>query len=780
MVRFKVSLLTSSAAVLVCAMCPRLLLAQETPPPAPAATNRPQIEEVIVSAEKRATGRSVQKVPIAVTAIDADMMESAHVQNIVDLGHMAPGVTLDPTGSQLGSAAFTIRGIGDRSSTAAIDSAVAVNQDGMVLTLQNGLALLGTFDTQSVEILRGPQGVLQGVNAAGGAVNFTTPLPRNTFHESASITVGNFDQIGAQATVEGPITDNFLGKIAIAVNRVSGYFQNNDLGTFVAAPGNPTGKIPQHSGDLLSGTQTVVVKPTFQIQLSDDAKLKVFAQFEKDVDGNTAFMLFNPNFAPGAPAKTATIFGYTAHQTDPFATNQTTAGFTHITEEHLIGELDWNIGSGVWTTIAALRNVNYDALFSNSGSPFNILLVSTTEQNRQASLESRYSANFTDKLSYVAGVYLFADNLPVKVVSANNLAELKKPLVVPSDPNSPLNMDNQLTQYNQNTSTAAGFANIDYKLLQDLTLSGGLRYQYEHKSLHIQPGVDAAGTVYCTVGTLSNCPNTYYDTGKTWYTLTPRGTVSYQATPDVMVYASYSRGWGAGNFNPGGSTLAAVLTPADPETVNAYEIGTKSQWFDRRFRANVALYDEKFKSIQRTAISAIDGLHVQTLVNAATATIRGAEVELTALPLEGVQLTATAGYILAGYDTFTAVPPANTYVPNYNPLKLAFQDVPKWTTDFGASYTFELPKLEGNFQVQADYSWRSTQQGDFFNTPQNVIKPYGLINASFNYTHGPWSWSLWGRNLQNKFYAETAALAAGWVTSSGLPRTYGLTVSATF
>jgi iron complex outermembrane receptor protein len=110
----------------------------------------------------------------------------------------------------------------------------------MVLSLQTGLSMLGTFDTESVEILRGPQGVLQGVNAAGGAVTFTTPLPTDTFHASASVTTGNYNLIGATATVEGPLSDNVLGKIAIFEQHVDGYYRNTtDEGTYVAAPGNP-------------------------------------------------------------------------------------------------------------------------------------------------------------------------------------------------------------------------------------------------------------------------------------------------------------------------------------------------------------------------------------------------------------------------------------------------------------------------------------------------------------------------------------------------------------
>jgi iron complex outermembrane receptor protein len=779
MVRNGVSTPVGAALAVLCTLCWRPVPAEEAQP-SPSAGQPAELTEIMVTAEKQATGRSIQKVPIAVTGIDANTIEESHIQNIVDIGHLAPNVILDTSGTLPGTAAFTIRGVGERSSTASIDSAVAVSQDGMVLSLQTGLSLLGTFDTESVEILRGPQGVLQGVNAAGGAVTFSTPLPTDTFHASASVTTGNFGLIGTTATVQGPLSSNVLGKIAIYEQHVDGYYKNTtDEGTFVPAPANPSGQEPRHSTGLTGGTQTLLIKPTFLIQFNDDVKLKLFAQFESDIDGGASPQAINPNPAPGPGAKYISVFGYTPTP-QPYTTNISTIGFTHITEEHLIGELDWNVANGVWTTIAALRNLNFDSVFNNAGSPFNIFLVDTKEENRQASLESRFSAHVTDNLSYVAGTYLFTDNLPVRVVDATNLSELGKKPLVPNDPNSPLNLDSQLIQYNQKTSTAAVFGNVDYTIVPDLTLSAGLRYQYEYKNFDIQPGANAKGVVFCTPGTLSNCPNVFYDPSKTWYTFTPRLVLAYQMTPDVLTYASYSRGWGAGNFNGSPSTLGAAVVAANPETVDSYELGLKSQWFDRRLRANIALFDEAFDNIQRTAVTSFEGAHVSTLLNAATATIRGVELEVIALPVTGLKLNLTGGYTSATYDKFTAPLTPNVYNPNEPPTELSFNNLPKWTTDVGGSYTFNLPRVEGDFEFATDWSWRSKQFGDFANTPQEILKAYGLLNASLNHTLGPWTVSLWGRNLQNTYYAEAAAIAAGWQLFPGQPRTFGLTVGAKF
>jgi iron complex outermembrane recepter protein len=779
MVTLRATLVAVAGFTVLATLGTRPAAAQDAPSQ-PADQESPALAEVVVTAEKRESGRSVQKVPIAVTGIDANTMEESHVQDITDVGRIAPNVILDPSGTLPGTAAFTIRGVGERSSTASIDSAVAVSQDDMVLTLQTGLSMLGTFDTESVEILRGPQGVLQGVGAAGGAVVFSTPLPTRDFQASTSITTGNYNLIGATATVQGPLNDHVFGKLAIFEQHLDGYYENTtDEGTYAPAPGNPSGLEPQHATGLVSGVQTLVIKPTFLIEFSDTARLKVFAQFESDLDGGASPQAINPGHGLGPPSKFNSVFGYTPTP-EPYQTNIATPGYTHITEEHLIGRLDLNYDKGVWTTIAAIRNVDFLSVFNNAGSPFNIFLVGTKEENRQASLESRYSGSLTDTLSFVTGAYLFADNLPVTVDNSTNLAELGKKLLDPANVNSPTNRDNQLIQYNQQTKSAALFGNLDYTLLTDLTLSTGLRYQYERKEMDIQPGANAAGVVYCTPGTLLNCPTTYYDPTKGWYTLTPRAVLSYQATPDFMTYASYSKGWGAGNFNGSPSTLGAAITAANPETVNSYEVGFKSEWFQRRLRANVALFDEEFDNIQRTAITSVAGAHVSTLLNAATATIRGAEVELTALPVNGLKLFASGGYTNAVYDKFTASLSTNAYNPSEPPTDYSFNNLPRWTEDVGGAYTFSLPRVDGDFEVATDWAWRSKQYGDFNNTPQEIIRAYGLLNASLRYTGGPWTVSFWGRNLQNTFYAEAAAIASGWQIFPGQPRTFGITATMRF
>ena len=216
-------------------------------------------------------------------------------------------------------------------------------------------------------------------------------------------------------------------------------------------------------------------------------------------------------------------------------------------------------------------------------------------------------------------------------------------------------------------------------------------------------------------------------------------------------------------------------SPANPETVDPYELGIKSEWFEHRFRANAAVFDEKFDNIQRTATTAVDGLHIQTLVNAASATIKGVGMELVALPFEGVKLFATGGFTNAVYNKFTTTVSTDTYNPNEPLTELSFANLPRWTTDAGGTYNFTLPNVDGHFAFTAHIPRRSMQFGDFGNTPQEVIKAYGLLNGSISHTAGPWTVSLWGRNLTKNNDDEAAAIAGAFQQWPGIPRTYGLT-----
>ena len=734
------------AAVLVASAAPRPLWAQAAVPE--------QLEEITVTAEKKSAAQQLQKVPIAVTAVTSQTIEDLHIKDITDIGRIAPNVELDPVGTFPGYANFTIRGIGVSTSIRSVDPAVNIFQDGMVIAYQAG-AVLDTFDTESVQVLRGPQGVLFGRNSSGGAVLLTTPVPTRDYHYGADLSYGNFNEVFAHALAQGELSNIVNGKIALSYHYTDGYYDNITGGTFVPAPANPSGLPVEHDTGKIPRLSDFVVKPTFAFNFSDDVQLKLFTQYQHDRDGGGPSRAYIP--PQGTLTKLQTNFGYYP-STQPFTTNLANPGYTDIDAGHAIAELDVNIGGGTWTTVAAYRAVQYNSTLDSAGTPFTLVLFpNNTENNDQQSLESRFNGHITDSIEFVAGVYLFTDISHVVEKRSLNGYTVGLPVTTTLD---------ELNKWDQRDYTGAGFGNIDYKVLPQLTLSAGVRYEYEYKNMHIIP------LAACASAGFIGCNQTYYDSGKSWTGATPRASVNYDIAPDIMAYASYSKGFTAGNYNARAPSVATAITPTAPETVNTYELGVKSQWLERRLKLNVALFDNQFANIQRTVNTTTVGASqpLQTLLNAANATIRGVELEASALVYRGLQLNFSAGYINDYFSRISGLP------AGVNGLELQLDHVPKWTLDAGGKYNFELPHLPGKFDASLDYSWRSLSYSDLYNTPELTQDAYGLINASVAYTYGAYFARLYGRNLQNVEYAFIKSPGYGYQAYGGIPRTYGIQV----
>jgi iron complex outermembrane recepter protein len=709
------------------------------------------VEEVVVFARKKAAGENVQNVPIAISAFNEAALQDAHVEDITEFGRLAPNVQTDTVGTTPGLVNLTIRGVGLNGSIRSVDPAVNIVVDGMTLGYTAG-AVVDTFDLQSVEILRGPQGVLFGRNATGGALVLRTAPPSDTFHLRAKVTVGNFDLVEGQTVVEGPLVGgSVLAKVSVSEKHSEGGIENTNGGAFVPSIANPSGAPVEHGTGNIPKTQELVVKPTFLFKLGDTDRLTLFTQYQNYTDGGTAPINFVPPASVGGPVALQTVYGFSP-PTGNYIANTANPGYSRIEAEHAIAQLDNSLGSGALTSILAYRHVSFDSSIDLLGSPFVLTyLPDNRESNHQVSLESRYNVSLTDRLSLLAGVYAFSDTTAVLekrvtsggVVTPNDLAYIQ-------------------AKWKQDDDTAAGFTNLDYKLFQVLTLSAGARYGWEKKKMDISPLHKCSGIGF------GNCPLAFVEGSKHWSDVSPRFAVSYQAAADLLAYASYTKGFRSGNYNARATTPQAALTPADPESVRSTEVGLKSELFDHTLRMNLATYYEDYKNIQEVLTANVSGPVTQFLLNAASATVKGVELESTWLPFRGLKLQGSLGYTDARFDRFTAPLPAGVVGTN-----LQFAHVPKWTYGAMGDYTFVVGALPGTFTLHADYSWRSGVFTDLTNTPALYLKGYGLVDAQLSYKTDHWRFSLYGKNLQNTVYFENNARSFSYVGFPGLPRTYG-------
>jgi iron complex outermembrane recepter protein len=718
------------------------------------------LQEIVVYSQRKAVGESVQSVPLSVTGVSGATIQNMHIEDLTELGRLAPNVNLDPVGTFPLYPGFYIRGIGNNATTRSIDPAINIIQDGMVVGYQAG-ALADTFDLEGVEVLRGPQGVLFGRNATGGAVVMRTARPTNHFEEKADLTLGNADTVEFKASVGGPLVeDKVLAKIAFVSKNNSGLWQNTLHGTFVPAPLNPSGVSPQHDVGGIGQIHEYTVKPTFAFIPAESVQFTLFTQYQKANDGGGPIYAI-PDPPGGPPSGLKKIFGYTP-STEPYELNASNPGYVDLEEWHAIGELVVEkVAGGTLTTVAAFRHVIYDATSQADGTPFNLYLFpNNKENNYQYSLESRYNVALSSWVNLLVGVYGYTATSKVLERRAVNGLLAGKSFADTVD---------QIASWKQRDDTVAGFTNIDVKPLAGLTVSGGVRYGWEKKEFHVIPVSTCSGPDF------TGCPSTYYDSSRHWEDLSPRGVVSYAFTDHNIIYANYSKGFRSGNYNGRATTVEAAITPANPEKVDSYEIGTKNDFFSHRLRANLAGFYEKYDDIQRIVqVTYPNQFPTQNLINAAKAKVWGSEAELSWLPVDALRLDTSVGYIKSHFDSFNGLPPL---APGLTIGKLELDHVSKWSINAAGTYSFQIPNLNGDWDFRTSYTYRTRFFQDAQNTAYFVQPGFGVLDASLTYTRGDWKLSAFGRNLQNTVYADTLSRVFGYIKGGGQPRTFGLEIS---
>jgi iron complex outermembrane receptor protein len=715
------------------------------------------IADILVYGQKRSAGESAQKVPISITALDPGLLRSANTVNITDLGALAPNVQTTTAGTTPGFPNFSIRGIGINSSIRSADPSVNVVQDGMVVAYLAG-SLASTFDLESVEVLRGPQGVLFGRNATGGAISLRTRRPQRDFQALADISYGNFNTLDANASVEGALgSDAVLGKLAVLYRRTDGFYKNTNEGTWIAAPGNPTGIPFTHPTGRLGQLDQLTIKPTFVFGLDDTTTLTMFGQYQRYNDEQTSFPR---NFVPalgGAAVALQTYYGFTPTASG-YDTNIYDGGHFRLRAGHVIGELVNEFGSGAkLTTVAAWRHVDLNTSVNFYGGPMPIFyLVDNPERSSQYSLESRLNLPLADgRAELTAGLFYLRYDMFLR----EDRRILSNATVLP-------NLDYTYTRgtFNLETTAIAAFANIDWRATDALTISLGGRFSRDKKNFRGAP-LTPCGAI------LTGCPQIFTTISKRWNDFSPRAVVNFQAAERVMLYASYTKGFRSGNFNSR-ATSAGGFTPASPESVDSYEIGMKSDLLGGKVRLNIAGFIEDYKDIQQVfTLNFVNVPPSQTLVNAASARIKGVEGELIVQPFPALQLQANVGYTKAQFRTF------NVAVPGIaDPTKLEFARIPELTATVAANLS--LPLAENRIEGRVSYDYRSHTYPDLANTPDLRVGGYGLLNANLTYVAENWSLGVFGRNLANTVYAEGRGRFNAYAEWGGQPRTFGVRLTA--
>jgi iron complex outermembrane receptor protein len=724
-------------------------IAQDAPREAASA-----LEEIIVTAQKRE--ESAQSVPIAVTALDAAQIEKSYARDIQDVENLAPNLIIDPTLGN-GTASISIRGLQLNDVEKSFDPAVAVYLDGIYLANTTG-ALLQMYDAEAVEVLRGPQGTLFGRNTIGGLINIRRTQPTGEFGGKFAVNFGRYNQLDARAVLNfGAIADGKLAtKLSLVRQDGGGYFQNLSRDK---REGDTA-----FTGITLTSlwTPSDSFEATLTLDLFDD-KTPTRPVTSLTQAGETFFGFG----VTGAPRTDIAYHRNTLTTLDQKA---------FVKSKAVTLNAAWQLSDAHrLVSVTGWRDVKDDAVQEFDGVAANIFWTQRPQKSDQLSEELRLESDWNDSVRSTLGLYYFdgAYELNQSTHIFGGLAA--RPY------------------FRQETTSTALFGQVDWSITDAITLSLGGRYNDEEKEacgINQNPA-NAAGPALLSFGSCGiagraaeNLVNTYVDittgltrtaTGKeSWSKFTPRVNVSWQLDDSKLAYLTYSEGFRSGGFN-GRAADAGTLGPYQPESVESFELGFKSQWLDNRFRMNLTAFSTDYLDKQEDVVFPDPALGTVTLVqNAASASIKGAEIELLAIPTDGLTLGLNIGLLDASYDEWlvpgiplTPMGPAG--IVDKSDFKL--RRAPEYTAAFNVQYEQALGN--GSFLV---YGLNYSYKDDYYVIANTVQRPaaldsglvdaFGLLDASISYETESWSVSLWGKNLTDEDYF-THVLDAGTNYGSG-------------
>ncbi len=791
------------------------------------------LEEIVVTANKRE--ESIQEVPMSVTAFTSEFFKNAGVTNLTGLEEYTPSLKITP-GTDSNSTSIRIRGIGSVGTNAGIDPSVGIFIDG-VYQGRAGMSIGDLIDIQRVEILRGPQGTLYGKNTAAGAISIITMAPSPDVQESTVETTYNSDQ---RAEVHA-MTNIPLGDSGNAM-RLTGYGIDGDHlyeNTYTGEGVNDANKWGVKSRTLFDtgaksdddGFGEFLLTLDYNKEDTDCCALAVIqyqglstlnapgtntpsAQLSQQLGLATS----GPN--AGKPILQWTSFEDTARpnsnpnlplvgappRNDPFGNDYWFDADIHNKVEVGGTALEWNkdiANDDVLTFINAWRKYKSDSAYDGDFTAYDAVTGSTVIDYDQYSSELRLTSPGGATLDYQGGLYYFYSNMD-SVGTFHQSPTLVKNLGIapffpdpahPGDPN--YNSATLNTDDNTFTTTSyAAFGQLVWNISEKFSTTLGLRYTLEQKTRN--------GSQLTSPKSILDIPpvagpDVYYDDTRSDDDISPTLIARYFVKPELMTYASISRGFKSGGFNQR-RTIASQNGEFEPETATNYELGWKGSTEDRRLQLNGTFYLVNYDDFQAQAF---DGSSI-TVTNAGSLQSYGAELELTFVPIADVIAGSAVGYNKAEYKEFDngqctvdqqfykyyVVDGAQSGSPALAPQCLQdlagqpLDNAPEWTVSSYVQYDHDLPAgLVGTVRLEHSYidSFFLDQALD----PVLTNDAVNLINLRFTVSDADDTWeaAIWGRNLlDEEYYAFgiNIPVLGGYAGVTAPEAVYGVTVRFNF
>lgn len=713
---------------------------------APVADEEGGAHEIVVTAQKRE--QNVKDVPIAVTVIGGSRIEDSQITSFHDIERIAPSFKSLQLGDARAST-MNIRGVSSVQGNPGRHSSLGVFIDGVFMA-RTGMASAQDFlDIERIEVLRGPQGTLFGMNTAGGLVHIITRKPNLTdVSGRIEAVVGEYDTMEARGYISAPLIKDSLGvSLSASKSTRGGYLYNSVLDRDVDTENkfNLRGKL-RYVGEGIE----VLLSADYHKEKS----ICCSAVFTK-VTGTpaTGLGLYPVTPPPGSPFSRITI-------QDGLSTNPNEGG-------GLSAEINVDIGDHTLTSVTAWRRWTIRSINDPDSVNLNFLndfLI--YQRHNQFSQELRIASSDTGPLTYLAGLFFYdrrsRDYEDLRVGSVG------VPAVPPILPVALRPGDAAITDARVKDRTYAIFGQMEYQLTDRLTAALGARYTWEPQKFSLYQESDIF--LYPNFGMILRERK---DKALTW-----KADLRYAWTPELTTYASVARG-----FKPGGMTMTRISSTAgllfEEETNINYEIGLKGQFFDRTLTLNTAAFYTKYNDFQTTAF---DGTRYLT-ANAEQFVTKGIEVEGHWAPSRNLSVFFGGSYVDAHYTDFTNG--QCTGVPG--PCDLSgkrLNSSSKWNFNIGGSYTTPVSESLDAY-VRLDYAWKGDAYVAQDLDPNSRTAPYGVMNGRIGVeTANGFSVELFAKNLFDKNYVLFSyglPFGAGaYVGYVGAPRLFGARVSKTF
>lgn len=692
------------------------------------------LDQIVVTAQRR--GQDLQDVPITLTALSANAVEAAGVRDTEGLAVATPGLVINRQGA---IPQIYIRGVGTQNIGAGEEPSNSVYVDGIYYTALPG-TMFGLNNIDRIETLKGPQGTLFGRNATGGLIHIITRDPEFSTSGEVSLGYGNFDTFDGQAYFTGPLSERIAADIALQVHEQGkGYGMNRATDREVYA-----------SDELSLRTKL--------LWNAGEATRVHFAADHFDVESSMGVPRW---IMPGAVGLGGTTHsgGFWDVENDVQPTSYSRQSGASLRVEH---DLAW----AHLLSLSGYRNVRSGYRFDQDGTTLPLVDAHFEQRDRQFTQELQLQSLPGGRMEWIVGAFFLAaeaKNDPIRLTGAAQ-------------------GDGVFTNIysRQETSSYAAFAQATFPLGESTRLTAGVRYTTDDREM--------SGYVENVTGVIQERRDSF-DAGQTTYRLA----VDHRLGEDVLVYGSYNRGFKSGVYN-----LTAIATPhTRPEILDAYEIGLKSEFADRRVRLNGSLFYYDYQDIQLTQISA----GTQLLLNAAEATLYGLDADLTFLATDRLRLGAGLNLLRGEYDSFPDAPrsvpngveiPDGVSCPSMAPTPpggnragcvadaSGNDTIRSPDVTFNVSAEYYIPSAVGDFVFNANYYYND---GYAFEPDGRLRQPgYALLNAQVAWHSGDDGKRvrLWARNLLGEKYFTGLSSSVQDNYSAAPPRTFGVEFTSRF